>query len=842
MALVAGFCACAVPGIANAAEPVEAGSSDQIVVTAARAAGTAREEQLAAPNLIDVQSAETIAKYPDVNAAEALSRIPGVSLSIDTAEGRFVNIRGIDGNLNGASFGGVVLLNTQPGGTYFNSSGRAVEFDTVPIGAIDRISVTKTGLPDHEAEGIGGSVELTPRTAIGAKALFADLTLGGGIESFKGKGLYRDEVVIGGPLGGKNDAGENVLSFVASQFLYNDSRSFDDIEAAYVDDPAVAPNKAFAALELRKYDYHRQRFGYSGEVDFTPAAGQRFYLRGSMAGYNEHVSRNRLEIDFNGDTTINPANKNGFIATATNGVKTLRDEDETHRNLVLQAGGDNHLGAAHIEYFAAYSRATYDKHYDYNSTFENPSDYVSAYDNTTNPDVPAFAITSGTGFTNPANYFLTKISNAVEHDRDREYSYAGSVALPVGLTAGDEIKVGAKLRYREKIAGSTTVRFKYTGAPLALSSDAVGGSITDFYRAGYDIGPYIGASALRAVFDGAKGAVPFTAGSQFDDIEDVTAGFAQYHGTFGQFGVLAGVRFEHTKAIYNGFGDQVINGAVVTGPLSTHASYDNAFPTLQLRYQAMPRLVLRATYSTGLARPGFFQTQQSTSIDVGAGAVSTGNPNLKPTYSNNFDASIQYALPDSGVISLGGFDKELRNYIATRTIRGTFPGIQGIATIATYQNLSGGHARGIEGNLVDKFSNMPGLLGGLGIDANLTYVDSAVTLRDGEGQVALPGTFKWSWNAAGFYERGPVKARISAQFESTVLFGIGGSRATDVFQDSRLTLDFNASYDVRRGVQFYFNAKNLTNAPLRFYEGAPNRPIQREFYDATFEAGVKIHF
>jgi hypothetical protein len=43
-------------------------------------------------------------------------------------------------------------------------------------------------------------------------------------------------------------------------------------------------------------------------------------------------------------------------------------------------------------------------------------------------------------------------------------------------------------------------------------------------------------------------------------------------------------------------------------------------------------------------------------------------------------------------------------------------------------------------------------------------------------------------------------------------------------------------------VQFYFNAKNLTNAPLRFYEGAPNRPIQREFYDATFEAGVKIHF
>jgi outer membrane receptor protein involved in Fe transport len=73
-----------------------------------------------------------------------------------------------------------------------------------------------------------------------------------------------------------------------------------------------------------------------------------------------------------------------------------------------------------------------------------------------------------------------------------------------------------------------------------------------------------------------------------------------------------------------------------------------------------------------------------------------------------------------------------------------------------------------------------------------------------------------------------------------VLFGIGGSRATDVFQDRRITLDFNGSYDVTDNISVYFNAKNLTNAPLRFYEGSSNRPIQREYYDATLEAGVKI--
>ena len=138
------------------------GPSQDIVVRAPRVEEMAREAQKIAPNLINVQSAEAIAKYPDFNAAEALARIPGISLSSDTGEGRFVNIRGIDGNLNGATYGGVVLLNTNPGGTVFGS-GRAVEFDTIPTGAIDGIVVYKTGLPNHDAEGLGGSGRTDPR-------------------------------------------------------------------------------------------------------------------------------------------------------------------------------------------------------------------------------------------------------------------------------------------------------------------------------------------------------------------------------------------------------------------------------------------------------------------------------------------------------------------------------------------------------------------------------------------------------------------------------------------------------------------------------------------------------
>ena len=843
--------ALAVAAGAYAAPPADTPTAEgTIVVTAQRLDKTARKEQAIAPNIVNIQSAETIAKYPDVNAAEALSRIPGVALSIDTGEGRFVNIRGLDGNLNGSTFGGVVLLNTQPGGTYFNAAGRAVEFDTVPVGSIDRIVVSKTGLPGREAEGLGGSIELTPRTAIGIDKPFIEATLGTGYEFFRKKPLLREEIVVGGGFGGTNADGHKPFSVVLTQFLLNDRRGFDDIEAAYINDQPNTPDKAFDALELRRYNYRRERYGYSGEFDFTPNDANRFFVRANLAGYTENVNRQRFEIDgLGGPVIVDPANANGFIATGSSTVKTLRDEREQHRNLVLQAGGEHKFGGIKLDYFAAYSRATYRKLYDYNTTFAGPGGLTVGYDNTTDPNRPKLAFRAGPDPLAVANYALDSVSNAREYDRDREFSYAANLSVPVGLLDEGTLKIGGKLRYRRKTSTPESFSFSYTGAAaVPLVNFTTGSPITNFYGS-YAIGRDINGNAIQSFLN--ANAASFTqnvardaarnASGFFDDTENVTAGYAQFTGKIGDLGLLAGVRVEHTKAIYRGT-SRVVSaiGAVSFVPVSTETSYTNAFPTVQLRYQATPSLVARATYSTGIARPGFYQTIQSSRVDVGAGTVTTGNPNLKPTYGNNFDASLEYYLPDSGIISVGLFDKEFRNYIVARTQRGvTYPGITGLATVSTFQNVSNAYARGFEAAFVDRLRS--GVLTGFGLDANVTYSDTRVSLREG-GVSALPGAFDWSGNAALFYEAHGLKARLSAQYQSPVLFGIGGSRATDVFQDKRFTLDFGSSYDLTRNLSLYFNAKNLTNEPLRFYEGSKNRPIQREYYDATIEGGVKVRF
>ena len=48
-------------------------------------------------------------------------------------------------------------------------------------------------------------------------------------------------------------------------------------------------------------------------------------------------------------------------------------------------------------------------------------------------------------------------------------------------------------------------------------------------------------------------------------------------------------------------------------------------------------------------------------------------------------------------------------------------------------------------------------------------------------------------------------------------------------------------HTIARQVKLYFDAKNLLNTPLEFTEGpSQSRPIQREFYDITLLAGVRV--
>ncbi len=221
-----------------------------------------------------------------------------------------------------------------------------------------------------------------------------------------------------------------------------------------------------------------------------------------------------------------------------------------------------------------------------------------------------------------------------------------------------------------------------------------------------------------------------------------------------------------------------------------------------------------------------------------------------------YDISFEYALPKGGILQLGLFDDEFSNYIVVQTQRllDTTPGTEffdvGIPVeFDSFANRSSAYARGIEADYHQQFTFLPGFWKGFGVDGNITLVSSriqeydAATSATGHAEFGLlPGTSNLTWNAAGFYEDHGVQLRIAAEYVSHELFSLGGSKVLDTIQDNRLTLDFTSSYEVKKNWQVYFNVKNLTNEPLRFYQNNPSFPIQREFYEQTIEAGVRAKF
>jgi TonB-dependent receptor len=831
----------------------ESAATNDIVVTAPRDADKARTTQRDAAVLVNVQSAEAIRKNPDYNAAEALSRIPGISLSSDTGEGRFVNIRGIDANLNGATYGGVVLLNTFPAGTAASGSGRAVEFDTVPTGAIDGIVVYKTLSPDREAEGLGGQIDLTPRTSKDITKSFIEGELSAGYEPLhKNGGPYSASVAAGAKFG--------AFSVIVTGSRKDDQRGVDDTEPSYVKDLGTS-NVILGRTDFRRYDYSRRRFGYGGEIDFKPSDDHSFFLRGDIAGYIERSHKDHFYAGFDGNPSAPDAQ--GYVVDRFKPQVDIVDLQETHRNTVLAAGGDDKIGGFEVDYRAAYSRATYNEGYYYEARFVGPDSFYGRY-NTSNPKRFQYQFFNDAALTQPfistnvtqynSSPTSTRLSRFSEQDVDQEYSGVFNIKHSLDLFDGEgSFKAGVSIRKRDKVVNDFA---GFGGSALNLSAVAkpVGPS-SQYYFGRYPVAPL---ANFQAVDDYVQANVPLapSLGRDFRDKENVYAAYAMYTGTFGKLGVLTGARIERTEATYGNFLTSTDANGDTTTFVTNKKTYTNVFPTLQFKYAIMPNLQVRATYSTGIARPGFSQAGGFAGVDFTATPrpqFTAGNPNLKPTTGNNFDLDVEYYLPNGGIIQIGAFDKEFKNYIfksALINVASPIFSSGGFASgdFITYVN-EDAYARGIEVAYQQKFHSLPGLLGGLGLEGNFTFVDSrfreygaAVSANQQDQYGPLPGTSRYTGNLAGFYERDGIQLRLAAQYVSSSLFALQGDQSVDTIQAARLTMDTSGSYELSNNFTLFYQVKNLLNTPLRYNDGYSYRPQQTEYYGQTYEAGVRFKF
>ena len=904
---------------------------EQIIVLGQRTpARIARQAQKEAPNLILVQPYQEIRKLPDVSAAEAVRRIPGISLETDEGEGRYVNIRGFDADLNSTTFGGLRLPptnNASPFGGY-----RAVTLDSIPVGLIGALTVTNSNTPEMDAEALGGTIEITPKTVPpGDKPFFAQGDLGTGYEPLRSTGIANANLTTGGRYG--------PFSMLLTGSYYEDSRGIDDVEPSYFNAPPL-PYQAVNNIGQRDYQLNRWRHAYGVTLGYDPDPDNKYYIRAFDAGYTERYDRQILSITPDGNATQNAAgiitdtlnatdcppapavcatNANGGLGNSVALQKQLRDEKETSLDRIVTIGGRNILGNSDIlDYHVGYTIGTYHKPYDFNSTFSYQpgagENAIINYSPTGRGNTPLYGIT-GADYLNPNKYVLTGFNNSKADNYDREQSAVINYQHNLSLLSGDDeyFKVGLSARLRHKRTTAQPLSYDNLGSPVLAS---IAGSPNESYYSGqYQNGVDIQQTYLQNLYGPGTISVAadrfgitdprllallpaanvIGADQQYLNVrENVYAGYGEYHATFGRLGVLAGVRVEVTRdkstaystsanatfpdAIVATFGQPQGNGLPqlltfpdgTTAPASSYTDpatgnlvgtgytsvtrfsksthYSNVFPSIQFRYEIQPNLIARLAWSSTIARPGFNQSNPALSVDLGSGTVATGNPNLKPATADSFDLSFEKYLPNSGIVSVGFFDKEISNYIVATQLNSNsnisgFPGIPANIPlrIVTYANAPSSYARGVEFNYDQHFRFLPGWLSGFGGTANYTFVDSQFEIRPGEF-APLPSTSQHTWNLGIYYEDYGFNARLSAYSASADLFAIGGDKTGDVYNATRTSLDFGSSYAFAPNWVVYFNAKNLLNTPHTFYQQTENRPIQREFYLQTFQLGVRFDY
>src|ERR1700741_2076817 len=183
--------------LASGAHAAEAAASEggELVVTGHRATeARGVDAHRKADNLVDTLYANDVGKLPDQNVAEALHRLPGISVANDQGEGRYVIIRGVNPNLANVTINGATAAVPEP-------EGRQVKLDDVPSSLIGKVEVIKSLTPDLDANAIAGQVNIETLSAFDRAKPFAYLRGAYGRYEMNGEHPYEGDATAGGVFG-----------------------------------------------------------------------------------------------------------------------------------------------------------------------------------------------------------------------------------------------------------------------------------------------------------------------------------------------------------------------------------------------------------------------------------------------------------------------------------------------------------------------------------------------------------------------------------------------------------------------------------------------------------------
>lgn len=787
------------------------------VIGQAASIDQALQEQKNSDSIESVVHADGVGQLPDDNAAEALQRVPGLSVERDQGEGRFVSVRGMAPDLNSVTINGTLVPAPE-------SDRRAVALDVLPSELVQSLSVVKSLTPDMDANSLGGTIEVESLSAFDHDGLFYTLSS----EASYDTNVDKASPKLSGAISDRFSLGDGVDNFGVAAAFSQQKRKFgsDNVETGGAWD--FEDGERLEELEMRDYAITRERTGFGLNFDYQADDYSNYYLRTLYSKFKDTETRNAAGVEFD------DAQATGERGDAE-GWRSLKSREETQVIQSYVFGGERIIDLWTVSAQAGYSQATE----------KNPGGIASAkfvgdfsdvgFDGTETPSLSA-----GSAFYDPSSFSLDKVEwekvdskddeKNIRLDLARDYDWAGNAA---------QVKFGGKLSRRKKTSDTDVwVYDDFSGVSLdGLQSGSVDYSLGNFGNgiSASAIENLIGSLDRSQFYDEEESRI-----NDFTMHEDINAAYLMNTLDVDDWRFIAGLRYEGTEFEAKGTG---LRDGVYEDSHSKNR-YEHWLPGLHARYQLSPSTAIRAAWTNTVVRPTFGQLSPGFTID--GDEASFGNPDLKPLESMNFDLGIEHYMGRAGVLSGFVFYKDIDNFIYNTDLAGTGAWAD-FDEALSYANGDSAKLYGLELAYSQKFDWLPAPWNGLLVGANLTLSKSDASI-EGQGSkrsIDLPNQSDTVGNFMVGWENERFNLRVAANYKSSYLYEIGSvqDKRQDLYVDGQMFVDVKAGYFITPELQLTLEAANITDESYYVYTGSRRYNSQYEEYGPTYTIGLTLtHF
>lgn len=359
------------------------------------------------------------------------------------------------------------------------------------------------------------------------------------------------------------------------------------------------------------------------------------------------------------------------------------------------------------------------------------------------------------------------------------------------------------------------------------------------------------ADQLRTLYGLPTGLAPENPGRYYQIKEQAIAGYLQVAYGNDLFGMpydgLMGIRVERNLRRLNAFS---YNSATnLYTPISAGTNAPVYLPNVSFNLHMTDQLQLRLVAAKTITYPDFGQLNPSLSLNPPtinrAGAASSGNPDLSPIKSTNYDASLEYYFAPSSYVSASAFYRDINGYIQNYVTDVTIGGLP--YQLSSPQSAGSGHLDGSEVAFQQFFDFLPGAFSGLGVQLNYTYIEGSTRSPQYIGGPIvvspLQNVSKNNGNAVLMYEKYGVSARLAYNYRSKYIDGFNAVNVAGVddYIKPANQVDFSLAYDFNKNLTAVFNATNILGANLHQYFGdGTTRPRDIRYQDRTVGVGLRL--